>query len=166
MKPASAFHFASLLFTSLLPVPAGAQWLNYKTPGIPRAADGKLDLAAPAPKAADGKPDFSVCGGLTPSAGPRPAGQWRPLHAKPWAAALYERRKEELGRDNYSVTCLPPGPIVDLGAGRVVQTPNLLLMLFSGTRIVKSSRMAGACPKILIPTGWAIRWGIGRETRW
>jgi hypothetical protein len=55
------------------------------------------------------------------------------LHAKPWGAALYERRKEELGRDNYSVKCLPPGPIVDLGAGRVVQTPNLLLMLFSGT---------------------------------
>ena len=44
---------------SLLPMPAGAQWLHDKTPGIPRTADGKPDLAAPAPKAADGKPDFS-----------------------------------------------------------------------------------------------------------
>jgi hypothetical protein len=46
---------------------------------------------------------------------------------------LYEKRKEDLGRDAYSVNCLPPGPIVNFGAGRVVQTPNLLLMLFSGT---------------------------------
>ena len=59
MKPASAFHFASLLFTSLLPVPAGAQWLNYKTPGIPRTADHKPDLSAPAPRTSGGKPDFS-----------------------------------------------------------------------------------------------------------
>jgi hypothetical protein len=36
-----------------------AQWLNYKIPGVPRTADGKVNLAAPAPKAADGKPDLS-----------------------------------------------------------------------------------------------------------
>jgi hypothetical protein len=44
---------------TLLPVPAGAQWLNYKTPGIPRTPEGKPDLSAPAPKTADGKPDLS-----------------------------------------------------------------------------------------------------------
>ena len=27
--------------------PADGQWLNYKTPGIPRTADGKPSLAAP-----------------------------------------------------------------------------------------------------------------------
>jgi hypothetical protein len=42
-----------------LPGSAGAQWLKYKTPGIPRTADGKPDLAAPAPRTVDGKPDFS-----------------------------------------------------------------------------------------------------------
>ena len=36
-----------------------AQWLNQPTPGIPRTADGKPNLAAPAPKASDGKPDLS-----------------------------------------------------------------------------------------------------------
>lgn len=36
-----------------------AQWLDYKTPGIPRLADGKPDLKAPAPRTADGHPDFS-----------------------------------------------------------------------------------------------------------
>ena len=38
---------------------ASGQWLNTPTPGIPRTADGKPDLAAPAPKAADGHPDLS-----------------------------------------------------------------------------------------------------------
>jgi hypothetical protein len=38
---------------------AQAQWLNYPTPGIPRTADGKPNLAAPAPRTADGKPDLS-----------------------------------------------------------------------------------------------------------
>ena len=36
-----------------------AQWLNYKTPGVPRTADGKPKLDAPPPKALDGHPDLS-----------------------------------------------------------------------------------------------------------
>ena len=40
-------------------VPLSAQWLHYPTPGIPRTADGKANLSAPAPKSASGKPDFS-----------------------------------------------------------------------------------------------------------
>ena len=39
--------------------PAGAQWVNYPTAGIPRTADGKPNLAGPVPRTADGKPDFS-----------------------------------------------------------------------------------------------------------
>ena len=39
--------------------PANAQWLDYKTPGIPRTADGKPNLAAPTPRTAAGRPDFS-----------------------------------------------------------------------------------------------------------
>jgi hypothetical protein len=36
-----------------------AQWLNFRTPGIPRLPDGRPNLAAPAPRTADGKPDLS-----------------------------------------------------------------------------------------------------------
>ena len=35
-----------------------AQWLNHRDPGIPRTADGKLNLSAPVPRL-DGKPDLS-----------------------------------------------------------------------------------------------------------
>jgi hypothetical protein len=40
-------------------VGASAQWLNYKTPGVPRTPDGKPKLDAPAPRTADGHPDLS-----------------------------------------------------------------------------------------------------------
>src|SRR5215475_4753574 len=38
---------------------AAAQWLNYKTPGVPRSPDGTPKLDAPAPRALDGHPDLS-----------------------------------------------------------------------------------------------------------
>src|SRR5579871_5866725 len=40
-------------------IPLCAQWLNLPTPGIPRTADGKPNLSAPAPRTPDGKPDLS-----------------------------------------------------------------------------------------------------------
>ena len=36
-----------------------AQWLRQPTASIPRTADGKPNLSAPAPQTADGKPDLS-----------------------------------------------------------------------------------------------------------
>ena len=36
-----------------------AQWLKYPTAGVPRKADGSLDMSAPAPRMPDRKPDFS-----------------------------------------------------------------------------------------------------------
>ncbi len=44
---------------AVLGTPLAAQWLNYPTPGIPRTADGKPNLSAPAPKMPDGRPDLS-----------------------------------------------------------------------------------------------------------
>ncbi len=47
-----------LLFVSAVVV-THAQWLNYPTPGVPRLANGKVNLAAKPPRTPDGKPDFS-----------------------------------------------------------------------------------------------------------
>jgi hypothetical protein len=56
----TSISLASLaMVTAVLSVPLSAQWLNHPTPGIPRTADGKPNLAAPAPRTADGKPDLS-----------------------------------------------------------------------------------------------------------
>ena len=43
----------------LLPVSLNAQWLDWRTPDIPRMADGKPNLTAPTPRTSTGKPDFS-----------------------------------------------------------------------------------------------------------
>ena len=42
-----------------VPGVVSAQWLNYPTAGVPRTADGKPNLSAPAPRTSDGKPDLS-----------------------------------------------------------------------------------------------------------
>ena len=44
---------------AVMSMTVNAQWLNYKNPKIPRMADGKPNLKAPAPKLPDGTPDLS-----------------------------------------------------------------------------------------------------------
>jgi hypothetical protein len=124
---------AMMAIAAALPTPLQAQWLKYKTPGIPRLPDGKPNLSAPAPRTADGKPDLS---GLwrVDAAGIAETGIAEDtVKAMPWAAALTQQRKETLGRDSPSIRCLPPGPVIDMGVGKVVQSRNLLVMLWNGT---------------------------------
>jgi hypothetical protein len=52
-------HAAALIVSVLAVVPAAAQWRNIPTDDIPRGADGKPNMAAPAPRTAAGKPDLS-----------------------------------------------------------------------------------------------------------
>src|SRR5579871_1496676 len=123
-----------ILLAVIFIVPAAAQWLNLPTPGIPRTPDGKPNLHAPAPRMPDGKPDLS---GLwrTDAAGTAETGKAEDaIKAQPWAVALWKKRKETLGRDAPSVLCLPTGVEIDDDVGKIVQTSNLLLMLWSGTR--------------------------------
>ncbi len=48
-----------ILGTPLASTRLAAQWLQYPTAGVPRKADGKVDMSAPPPRMANGKPDFS-----------------------------------------------------------------------------------------------------------
>jgi hypothetical protein len=48
-----------LLGTLLASTHLAAQWVKYPTAGVPRKADGKVDMSARSPRMADGKPDFS-----------------------------------------------------------------------------------------------------------
>ena len=57
-----------LLVSAVSATPVSAQWLTLATPGVPRTADGKPDLSAPAPRTADGRPELT---GLWRGAGMR-----------------------------------------------------------------------------------------------
>jgi hypothetical protein len=131
---APAITFATLAVAVFLQSAAQAQWLNYKTPGIPRLPDGKPNLSAPAPRTVDGKPDLSGFWRID-AAGIAETGKADDaVKAQPWAEKLNEQRKENYGRDSPSIHCLPSGVTIDSGVGRVVQTRNLLLMLWGGTQ--------------------------------
>src|SRR3954462_12102199 len=59
MKSFTPTFRAAVAALMLVPFQVAAQWLDMPTPGIPRTADGKPNLTAPAPRAADGHPDLS-----------------------------------------------------------------------------------------------------------
>jgi hypothetical protein len=121
--------FAILL--SGLTTPLAAQWVNHPTPGIPRKADGKPNLAAPVPRTPDGKPDLTGVW-QRPSTYVRDvAADLKPGEVQPWADALVQRRMEDLGTDHMSHLCLPWGPNYSTSQRRakVVQTPGLILIL-------------------------------------
>ena len=117
-----------------------AQWLNYKAPGMPRTADGKVNLAAPTPRTADGKPDLSgtwhaqqgYFGNLGKDLKP---GE---LLMLPWAEARVQENQDNLHKNDPMVACMPPGvPRVNLGGSRamphpfkIVQTPTLVVLLY------------------------------------
>src|SRR4051812_1604403 len=48
-----------ILGTLLVSTSLNAQWIKYPTAGVPRKADGSVNMIAPTPRMADGKPDFS-----------------------------------------------------------------------------------------------------------
>ena len=114
---------------------AHAQWLKLPTPGMPRLADGKPNLDAPAPRTADGKPDFS---GLWKNDGGdrlynNIAADLKPGDVAAWADALYQQRKVEFGKDSMETLCMPMGPqylTTRFRMFRIVQTPAMILLLF------------------------------------
>jgi hypothetical protein len=113
-----------------LTLPATAQWLDYPTPGIPRTADGKPNLAAPAPRTADGKPDLSGLWRVPQATSGETNKALQSLKAQPWAEELSKKRKEDLGREDMRMLCLPFGPRAALDVGKIIQTPGILMMAF------------------------------------
>jgi len=111
-----------------------AQWFNYPTPGMPRLANGKPNLAAPVPKAADGHPDLS--GVWSP--GTAPLQVIAPDAAIPfqeWSRKLTaERANGARGKDDPAAYCIPGMPklVVLPYPYKIVQTPGMMLILYEG----------------------------------
>jgi len=138
--------------------PLVAQWLNYPTPGIPRLADGKPNLAAPAPRTPDGKPDLGGIWGLPCPVGNAVQGGFKGqpnvycateiavppefenigqsikggLPYQPWAAELVKKTRAANRPNDPMSRCLPPG-IVRLEVfplfRKMIQVPGQLVIL-------------------------------------
>ena len=130
------------------------QWLHYPTENVPRKADGKPNLTAPAPRLPDGKPDLSgtwlaarkipctpeigrfiECGseiGGSPLALNIGVDVPGGLPYQPWAAALAKKRTEDNSKDDPHARCLPDNPPRSYGLPhltKAVHTPRLLVLL-------------------------------------
>jgi hypothetical protein len=131
-----------------------AQWFKYPTPGVPRTANGGVNVEAPTPRTADGKPDLSgVWLGSKPLPCPpilrdgndcaekTPLPQWAyhidaelpgGLPYQPWAAAVVKQRMADNSKDDPHVQCLPSNPprMYTLPHyQKIIQTPRFIVML-------------------------------------
>jgi len=133
---------AAMLAVGLSPS-LSAQWPLHPV-GVPKRADGKPNLAAPAPRTADGKPDLSGIwyanqGSSQPGRPPLASfgnigiGFPEGLPFQPWAAELQRKRRAEDGLNNPDGLCKPQGPLqyhLDPQPRKVVQTPTQILIVF------------------------------------
>jgi hypothetical protein len=136
---------------------AAAQWLNRPTPGVPRKADGKVDMTAPAPRMADGKPDLSgIWATAEPNRGPQAsarAGEERSddkniaasrqmrnigidlpggLPYQPWQLPIVKERTDNEAIDDPHIRCLPDNFLRAYGLPHLlkfVHSPQLLVVL-------------------------------------
>jgi hypothetical protein len=123
---------------------ATAQWDPYPWKRMPRTADGKVDLNAPAVRTPSGKPDLSgfwmpedqVKNLLRLDADLKPG----ELQLTPWAQNILNQRIANNGKDHPGVSCLPSGiPEKDnIPDGlKLVQTEDLTLMLHESRTIYR-----------------------------
>ena len=106
-------------------LPANAQWLNQATPNIPRTADGKPNLAAPAARDADGHPDLS---GLWSGSAVVIRVPDEALTVK--SKALIDERRENYFKDRPAFRCQPRGPETFGSWRRIIQTPSIIAIVY------------------------------------
>jgi hypothetical protein len=130
--------FMSVAVAALFAAPAFGQW-TITTPGIPRLANGKPNVSAPAPRTSDGKPDLT---GIWQAGRAGAAGQYGydynvaqdlpPDAVTPWAQSLRQERMQNFRKDSPLSHCEPVSvPFLNFrGLSRIVQTPGLIVILY------------------------------------
>jgi len=160
-----------------------AQWPPHRAGGVPRTADGQVDLTAPPPRTADGKPDFSgiwetvragagqVIVGVDVPPLQRTSQFWNigagldgDLPLRPWAAELRAKRVADNSKDNPDAHCLPIG-LTQLHnhpqPRKIIQAPSLIVMLYEANGGVRQIFMDGRPLPDNDPQPWWYGYSIG-----
>ena len=137
-----------------------AQWLDFRTPEIPRATNGKPLLTAPVPRTAEGQPDLSGLWrpefnpyNLDVIQDPKDEGIFRPA-----AEGLFKQHLADFHGSDPITQCLPGGPLEILTAGgvtlyRIIQSPTVIGLLYERGAIYRQIFMDGReLPKDPNPT--------------
>jgi hypothetical protein len=125
-----------------------AQWTRIPPRGVPKNADGSVNLTAPAPRTPDGKPDLSGIWDVSPRREKPGEAQQRPplatfanlganvvagLPYQPWARELSDKRVANQRYDNPDALCLPQGPLqyhLDPQPRQIYQMPHRTLLVY------------------------------------
>jgi hypothetical protein len=113
-----------------------AQWLKIPTPNVPKTADGKPNLTAPAPRLANGKPDLQGIWEPNPKYLRNLAADLKEgdVQMLPWAAAVVNERKDGArAKEEPDANCLPQGvPKIDAAPvpWKILQLPNEIVILY------------------------------------
>jgi len=182
MRP--TFLASALLAAFLLAPALEAQWPSFPTAAVPRGADGKLSVTAPAPRTADGHPDLSgiwnyagVLGlrGRPPEPPPGTpvqatfwnieAGFKEGLPFQPWAAELRKQRMATESKDNPDAACLPLGHMqlhTHSQPRKMVQTKDLIVIIYEANAGVRQIFMDGRPAPSGDPQPWWFGYSRGR----
>ena len=165
--------------------PAYAQWPTYATKNVPRTADGKPNLEAPAPRAVDGHPDLTGLwdnawfhgGKVAPPPvsppGEPPASTFNNVGAnipgglpfRPWAAELKKKRSDDGTRDNPDANCLPMGIMQfheQPQPRKIIQTPDVIVILYEGNSGIRQIFTDGRPSPDNDPQPWWYGYSAGR----
>ena len=165
------FPFIAAAVLLAATVPLAAQWPDHPSTKVPKTADGKVNLDAPAPRTADGKIDLSWVyenlwfyndriGQPPASAAGEPpqttfaevgAGFKDGLPFQPWARELYQQRKASNAKDNPDAHCLPMGLMqfhIHPQPRKMIQTADEIVILYEGNEGIREIFTDGrALPK-------------------
>jgi hypothetical protein len=165
--------WSAVVFLVLFSASAHAQWVKVPQPKIPRTADGKPNLSAPAPRTAYGKPDLSGIWNVDNKyvrdlAADFPADY---VPYQPWAKTLFDQRKD--GAHSYednAAHCLPPGtPRVNAAPfpWKLVQQPDYILIVYENFNMWRQIFLDGrVIAEDAVPTWFGYSTGKWEEIRW
>jgi hypothetical protein len=145
---------------------ASAQWLTVPTPNVPRTADGKPNLTAPAPRTSDGKPELAGLWRPSPGLTGDIARNLKPgeVPFQPWAETLYKQRRANNSKDDPTANCIVGGvPRSDLVGYpfKILQVPGMVVILYEAVHAYRQIFTDGrAMPKDPNPTWFG--YSVGR----